>query len=118
LLELADGGGGHGDASPAAVGPVEHGPGQAEAGTFARERPADRFGMGDNLCDVFSSALERGFLHREQPVFQRWLIEAAHMGEERNQWIRALMAVILRRSTSETWLHDRSTTLHRKASCH
>jgi hypothetical protein len=40
LLELADGGGGHGDASPAAAGPVEHGPDEAEAVTLAGE-PAD-----------------------------------------------------------------------------
>jgi hypothetical protein len=40
FLEFVDGGGGHGDASPAAAGPVEHGPDQVQAGAFAGE-PAD-----------------------------------------------------------------------------
>ena len=42
FLELADGGGGHDHASPAAAGPVQHGPDQGEAGAFAGE-PADDF---------------------------------------------------------------------------
>jgi hypothetical protein len=76
-------------------------------------------GMGDNLCDdVLSSALER-VLHQEQSdVVPEVGDRDSCQGEERNRWIRALRAVILRRSTSERWLHDRSTTLHRKASCH
>jgi len=39
LLELSNGRGGHGDASPASAGPIEHCPDQAEAGA---PRGADR----------------------------------------------------------------------------
>jgi hypothetical protein len=41
VLELAQSGGGHGEAAPAAGGPVEDGPDQGEAAGLAREPPDD-----------------------------------------------------------------------------
>jgi len=35
LVEMSDGGGGHGEVPPASTGSVEHGPDQAETGTLA-----------------------------------------------------------------------------------
>src|SRR5438552_4843644 len=46
ILELAQPGGGHGEATPAAGGPVEHGPDQGEAAGLAGE-PADDLDPAD-----------------------------------------------------------------------
>jgi hypothetical protein len=50
VLELAEPGGGHGEAAPAAGGPVEHGPDQGEAAGLAGE-PADDLGAAPGLAE-------------------------------------------------------------------
>src|SRR6266487_4442941 len=50
VLELAQSGGGHGEAAPAAGGPVQHGPDQGEAAGLAGE-PADDLGAAPRLAE-------------------------------------------------------------------
>ncbi len=81
MLELADGGGGHGDALPAATGPVEHGPDQAEAGTFAGAQAAVRL-----RSVLFGNVLPQ---QSAQPVSDRLIpLERGALVAKRHGWRR------------------------------